>query len=67
MGLVFVSRACFDPQEAPKLWERMAQVSGGRGPAEFTSTHPSNATRIHQFEKWMPEELMALAKRNVKS
>jgi predicted Zn-dependent protease len=57
MGLVFVSRACFDPQEAPKLWQRMAQASGGRGPAEFTSTHPSNTTRIHQFEKWMPEAL----------
>lgn len=56
MGLIFVSRACFDPQEAPKLWERMAQV-GGKGPAQFTSTHPSNATRIAQFQKWMPEAL----------
>ncbi len=57
MGLVFVARACFDPTEAPRLWERMAQSSGGRGPAEFTSTHPSNSTRIRQFEKWMPEAL----------
>jgi predicted Zn-dependent protease len=56
MGLIFVARACLDPREAPRLWERMAEVSG-KGPAQFTSTHPSHATRIKQFEKWMPEAM----------
>lgn len=62
MGLVFVARACFDPQEAPKLWERMGQVSG-RGPAEFQSTHPSHTTRVKQFQKWMPEALKIRAEK----
>jgi predicted Zn-dependent protease len=57
MGLIYVARACFDPREAPKLWQRMGQAAGGRGPAEFTSTHPSHETRIRQFEEWMPEAL----------
>jgi predicted Zn-dependent protease len=57
MGLIYVARACFDPTEAPKLWERMGQASGGRGPAQFMSTHPSHATRIRQFQEWMPEAL----------
>lgn len=57
MGLIYVARACFDPTEAPKLWERMGQASGGRGPAQFMSTHPSHATRIRQFQQWMPEAL----------
>lgn len=57
MGLIYVARACFDPTEAPRLWQRMGQASGGRRPAEFTSTHPSHETRIRQFEKWMPEAL----------
>ncbi len=58
MGLIYVARACFDPTEAPKLWERMGQVGGGgKGPSEFMSTHPSHATRIQQFEQWMPEAL----------
>jgi predicted Zn-dependent protease len=57
MGLIYVARACFDPTEAPKLWERMGQASGGRGPAQFTSTHPSHETRIRQFQEWMPEAL----------
>jgi len=57
MGLLFVARACFDPTEAPRLWERMGEVSKGKQPAEFMSTHPSHETRIKQFEEWMPEAL----------
>jgi predicted Zn-dependent protease len=57
MGLLFVARACFDPTEAPKLWERMGQMSQGQQPSEFMPTHPSHGTRIKQFEEWMPEAL----------
>jgi predicted Zn-dependent protease len=57
MGLIFAARACFDPREAPKLWERMAGAGSGGQPAEFMSTHPSNETRIRNFEAWMPEAL----------
>lgn len=57
MGLIYVARSCFDPREAPRLWERMGAAGGGRSPAEFTSTHPSHETRIRQFEQWMPEAL----------
>ena len=57
MGLLFVARACFDPTEAPKLWERMGQASKGKQPSEFMSTHPSHETRIRQFQEWMPEAL----------
>lgn len=57
MGLLFVARACFDPTEAPRLWERMGKIGGGKQPAEFLSTHPSHDTRIKQFREWMPEAL----------
>lgn len=56
MGLLFAAAACFDPREAPKLWERMGQ-QGGRRPPEFASTHPSGETRIRQLNAWMPEAL----------
>jgi predicted Zn-dependent protease len=56
MGLIYAARACYDPREAPRLWERMAQASRG-APAEFMSTHPSNQTRIKQLNDWMPEAL----------
>ncbi len=56
MGLIFLARACFDPTEAPRLWQRMGEVSQG-APQEFLSTHPSHETRIRQFREWMPMAL----------
>jgi len=54
MGLLLLARACFNPAEAPKLWERMQQASSTAKPPQFLSTHPSNETRIRQFNEWMP-------------
>lgn len=56
IGLMYLAKACYDPREAPKVWQRMADNSGGDR-SEFTSTHPLPETRIAQFEKWMPEAL----------
>jgi predicted Zn-dependent protease len=61
MGLIYAARACFDPREAPKLWERMEQMSGGQQPAEFMSTHPGHETRIQNLNGWMPEALRVRA------
>ncbi len=57
LGLMYVAKACYDPREAPKLWERMGKASSGNKPAEFASTHPSSETRIRQFNDWMPEAI----------
>ncbi|CAM3820522.1 M48 family metallopeptidase [Litorimonas haliclonae] len=54
IGLILMSRACYDPREAPRLWERMGAQSGAT-PPEFQSTHPSPETRVNDFETWMPE------------
>lgn len=55
IGLIYAARACFDPAEAPKVWQRMARAAGsGRAP-EFLSTHPDPATRIEQLKSWIPE------------
>lgn len=56
IGLILMSRACYDPREAPRLWERMGAV-GGASPPEFQSTHPSPETRINDFQTWMPEAI----------
>ena len=56
MGLIYLARACYDPREAPKIWERMAKNSKGQ-PQEFMSTHPSHETRIKQLNEWMPHAL----------
>ena len=56
MGLIFMAMAGYDPNEAPEFWERMA-AAGGASPPEFLSTHPSNATRIADLKKAMPEAM----------
>lgn len=57
IGILLAADAGYDPRESVGLWERMAQLSGGGGPAEFLSTHPGHDTRIQQLKKWMPEAL----------
>jgi predicted Zn-dependent protease len=56
IGLILAARACFDPRQAPLLWQKMSQ-QGGQKPAEFMSTHPSDSTRIRKLNELMPEAL----------
>ncbi len=57
IGLIFMTMAGYDPNQAPIFWERMASMSGGSEPMEFLSTHPSHATRIQDLKGWIPEAL----------
>jgi predicted Zn-dependent protease len=57
MGLIFMAMAGYDPNSAPKFWERMAGESGGQSPPEFLSTHPSHSSRIKDLQGWIPEAM----------
>lgn len=57
LGLYFMAMAGYDPQVAPKFWERMAEKSEGEQPPEFVSTHPSHDTRISDLNANMPKAL----------
>ncbi len=57
IGLDLLVRACYDPREAPELWQRMGKISGGQRPPEWMSTHPASETRAENFRKWMPEAI----------
>jgi predicted Zn-dependent protease len=57
IGLIFMSMAGYDPQQAPLFWERMTAMSNSQKPPEFMSTHPSDETRITQLKGWMPEAM----------
>lgn len=52
-GLRYVIRAGYDPNEAPKLWERMAQL-GGSGQPEWLSTHPASENRAQKLREMIP-------------
>jgi predicted Zn-dependent protease len=56
LGLIFMSMAGYDPNEAVTFWQRMA-ASGGQKPPEFPSTHPADETRIADIKKEIPEAM----------
>lgn len=55
VGLMLAAAACYDPQEAIPLWERMSELGGGERPPEFSSTHPDPANRIQTLQALMPQ------------
>jgi Zn-dependent protease with chaperone function len=55
IGLELMILAGYNPEEAPRLWERMKVASGGKAPPELLSTHPSNQKRIDNLKKRIPE------------
>jgi predicted Zn-dependent protease len=54
IGLVLMAIAGYNPEEAPRLWERMKKNSGAGEPSEILSTHPSNDSRIENLKKLVP-------------
>lgn len=56
IGLIFAAMAGYDPQAAIPFWERMA-ASATKKPNELFSDHPSDANRIANLQKAMPEAL----------
>ena len=53
IGLNYMAKAGYDPNEAPALWERMAKASGGKVP-EFMSTHPDSGRRATDLRNAIP-------------
>jgi predicted Zn-dependent protease len=57
LGLIFMAMAGYDPNEAVAFWGRMSAQKGGKAPPEFLSTHPSDATRIENIRRLIPEAM----------
>lgn len=57
IGLMIMSKLCFNPQELPKVWQRFTQYEQRHGSAslEWLSTHPSSKRRLENMEEWMPK------------
>jgi Zn-dependent protease with chaperone function len=51
IGVELAARAGYDPRAAVTLWQKMA-ASGGGGPPQFLSTHPSSANRIQDLQNY---------------
>ncbi|MBL0153883.1 MAG: M48 family metallopeptidase [Chitinophagaceae bacterium] len=55
LGLIFMSMAGYNPEEAIPFWQRMAAANTGGKVPEFLSTHPSNETRLSKLSVLIPE------------
>ena len=62
LGLIFMSMAGYNPQEAIPFWERMGKLSNGPKPPVILSTHPTDTQRIAGITKYMPEALKIYAR-----
>lgn len=54
LGLFAMTRAGFNPEQAPELWRRMDAMVPQQGPT-FLATHPAPPTRIQALEAMVPE------------
>ena len=58
IGLVYMARAGYHPEDAVAFWQRFAQYNqsqGGDSTPAFLRTHPVDAVRIKQLQQWLPE------------
>jgi predicted Zn-dependent protease len=54
MGLIFMTMAGYNPHTAISFWQKMS-ANGNASIPEFMSTHPSDATRINDIKKYLPQ------------
>jgi predicted Zn-dependent protease len=58
IGLIYLARAGYNPEEAIKVLERLEEESAGKPlPPAWLSTHPSSPERILQLMDLMPKAL----------
>lgn len=55
IGLLLMAKACYNPEEAIGLWQRMSEKSRiDPEVISFLSTHPTNSKRIENIRSWLP-------------
>ncbi|KAH6572121.1 hypothetical protein BASA50_001111 [Batrachochytrium salamandrivorans] len=55
IGLEIMAKACYNPNAAIGIWERMSAAQSHRQPSQFLSTHPSDESRIKNIQEWLPQ------------
>lgn len=57
VGIMLMAKSGYNPQFAPKLWEKMARASGGSKGLAIFSTHPSDDDRQNNLARLVPEAM----------
>ncbi|MCL4149191.1 UNVERIFIED_CONTAM: hypothetical protein GTU68_031950, partial [Idotea baltica] len=51
LGVRFMCRAGYNPEALEEVMAILAEASGGQGPPEFQSTHPSPENRVERIRE----------------
>ena len=65
LGMVFSSLSGYDITETFKIWERMKELTKGKAPPEFLSTHPSAENRIRKINEWTNQIILEYPPNNI--
>lgn len=55
IGIELAAKAGYDPNAAPRLWQKMTAASGGKGQSDFLSTHPADEKRQAALAALVPQ------------
>jgi predicted Zn-dependent protease len=55
IGVILMARAGYDPEEAPRFWQRFAASHEGPQQFELFSTHPSDERRANDLVALLPD------------
>lgn len=55
IGMMYMARAGYTPEESIQVWTRMQRMTGGGGVPQFLSTHPTNRNRKKNLQEWLPQ------------
>ena len=53
IGLIYMAKAGYNPNEAIKFWQRFSKIKDKKGPPEWASTHPADKTRIRGLRGYL--------------
>jgi len=57
LGMLLMARAGYDPREAIRFWNKMAQTPGAEPLFDWLSTHPDDYDRIAAMQEILPEAM----------
>lgn len=58
IGLIYMARAGYNPEEAVRFWEIMYETNKGKSkPPQWLSTHPPTLKRIEDLKRLLPEAM----------
>ena len=65
LGMIFSSLSGYDIRETTKIWKRMKELTKGKAPPEFLSTHPSAENRIRRINGWTNKIILEYPPNNI--